>query len=155
MNVTKLNRREFLRVTAASAAGVTLVACQPQTVIVKETVEVEKVVKETVKETVVVEATVAPAEHEAPDLLAQVSAGTLAQCRDEKSLTCEVLVRHGRLRLKTLAVSVGEAAPKAVRVAVGGDSVQATFKLDRRQALVELSKELTLQAGERIEVVLA
>jgi len=51
----QLNRREFLRLSALAAAGVTVVACQPQTVIVKETVEVEKEVPKVVKETVIVE----------------------------------------------------------------------------------------------------
>jgi len=61
----RMSRREFLYLGAAATAGAALVACQPQTVVVKETVEVEKekVVKETVevekekvvKETVVVE----------------------------------------------------------------------------------------------------
>ena len=43
----KFTRRDFLRLSAMAAAGAVAVACQPQTVIVKETVEVEKVVKET------------------------------------------------------------------------------------------------------------
>ena len=43
---TRVSRRSFLRMTAVSAAGVLVAACQPQ--VVKETVEVEKVVKETV-----------------------------------------------------------------------------------------------------------
>ena len=50
-----LTRREFLRTAALGAAGVAVVACQPQTVIVRETVEVEKEVEKVVKETVVVE----------------------------------------------------------------------------------------------------
>ena len=47
----KMDRRTFLRLSALAAAGVTAVACQPQTVVVKETVEVEveRVVKETVE----------------------------------------------------------------------------------------------------------
>ncbi|MFN2134031.1 MAG: twin-arginine translocation signal domain-containing protein, partial [Anaerolineae bacterium] len=49
------SRREFLRTAALGAAGVAVVACQPQTVVVKETVEVEKQVEKVVKETVVVE----------------------------------------------------------------------------------------------------
>ncbi|MFN2154694.1 MAG: twin-arginine translocation signal domain-containing protein, partial [Anaerolineae bacterium] len=44
----KLSRRQFLRSAAVAAAGAAVVACQPQTVVVKETVEVEKIVKETV-----------------------------------------------------------------------------------------------------------
>ena len=51
----KLTRRDFLRTAALGAAGVAVVACQPKTVIVKETVEVQKEVEKVVKETVVVE----------------------------------------------------------------------------------------------------
>jgi len=51
----KIGRRQFLRLSAMTAAGAALVACQPQTVIVKETVEVEKEVEKIVKETVEVE----------------------------------------------------------------------------------------------------
>jgi ABC-type transport system substrate-binding protein len=59
----KLNRRAFLRLAAMAAVGGAAAACQPQTVIVRETVEVEKekvvtqVVTEKVIETVVVEGT--------------------------------------------------------------------------------------------------
>ncbi len=53
MSRTKISRREFVRGAAVAAAGVAVVACQPQTVVVekvvKETVQVEKVVKETVQ----------------------------------------------------------------------------------------------------------
>jgi peptide/nickel transport system substrate-binding protein len=98
MSTPMLSRRHFLRAAAMTAAGVAIVACQPQTVIVKETVEVakevEKVVKETVevekvvKETVVVEkekvvekevqVTAAPSEvKEPPDLFALVTEGKL------------------------------------------------------------------------------
>ena len=54
------SRRQFLKGLAAAAAGTLVVACQPQTVIVKETVEVEveKVVKETVEVEKVVKETV-------------------------------------------------------------------------------------------------
>ncbi|MBN1640830.1 MAG: ABC transporter substrate-binding protein [Anaerolineae bacterium] len=91
-----MSRRTFLRSAALSAAGAAVVACQPQTVIVKETVEVEKVVEQTVvvKEEVekevtkivteekvvekVVEVTAVPQEiKEAPDLFTQVAEGKL------------------------------------------------------------------------------
>jgi ABC-type glycerol-3-phosphate transport system substrate-binding protein len=45
----------MLEFIGASAAGAVLAACQPKTVVVKETVEVEKEVEKVVKETVVVE----------------------------------------------------------------------------------------------------
>jgi peptide/nickel transport system substrate-binding protein len=50
-----ISRREFLRVSALATAGAAAVACQPQTVVVKETVEVEVEKEKVVKETVVVE----------------------------------------------------------------------------------------------------
>jgi peptide/nickel transport system substrate-binding protein len=49
MEHSKLTRRDFLRLSAMAAAGAAIVACQPQTVVVKETVEVPKIVKETVE----------------------------------------------------------------------------------------------------------
>jgi ABC-type transport system substrate-binding protein len=72
MSENKLSRRDFLKHAALAASGVALVACQPQTVVVKETVEVEKEVEKVVtkevekivKETVVVERTVAVPEGE-------------------------------------------------------------------------------------------
>jgi multiple sugar transport system substrate-binding protein len=65
-----LNRRDFLRLSALTAAGAALAGCTtptPETVTIKETVKETVVVKEegdtvTVKETVVVEATPAPDE---------------------------------------------------------------------------------------------
>ncbi|MBN1583965.1 MAG: twin-arginine translocation signal domain-containing protein, partial [Anaerolineae bacterium] len=51
MSKEKLSRRQFLQAAAMTAAGAAVVACQPQTVIVKETVEVEKEVEKVVKET--------------------------------------------------------------------------------------------------------
>lgn len=94
MSNEKLSRRQFLSAAAMTAAGAALVACQPQTVIVKETVEVEKEVEKVVKETVVVEkevekevtkvvekvveVTVAPGDvKESPDLFALVTEGKL------------------------------------------------------------------------------
>jgi peptide/nickel transport system substrate-binding protein len=55
----KLNRRNFLRSAAMTAAGMALAACaQPTPQVVKETVVVEKPVEKIVKETVVVKETV-------------------------------------------------------------------------------------------------
>jgi len=55
MDEKKIGRRNFLRLSAMAAAGAAVVACQPQTVIVKETVEVEKEVTKIVAGTPVVE----------------------------------------------------------------------------------------------------
>ena len=80
----KLGRRQFLRLSAMAAAGVTVAACQPQTVIVKETVQVEvekEVTKEVVKEvekevTKIVEVAGASAK-QAPELAEMVKSGSL------------------------------------------------------------------------------
>jgi len=86
----KFGRRQFLRLSAMAAAGAAVVACQPQTVVVKETVEVEKEVtkiveKEVEKEvTKIVEKEVekiveveAASDKQAPELAEMVQAGTL------------------------------------------------------------------------------
>ena len=90
--------------------AITLIAaCQPQTVVVKETVEVEKVVteivKETVKETVVVaptatpEPTAAPVELESPMLAAKVAAGELPPL-EERLPASPLVVRADSLAYK-------------------------------------------------------
>ena len=42
MSANKITRREFLYVGAAAAVGVAAAACQPKTVVVKETVQVDR-----------------------------------------------------------------------------------------------------------------
>jgi multiple sugar transport system substrate-binding protein len=78
----ELNRRDFLRMFGALTAGAALAACQPQTVVVKETVQTEKevttVVKETVKETVVVEGTPKVVEKEVTKVVKEVVTATPA-----------------------------------------------------------------------------
>ena len=55
MDEKKIGRRTFLRLSAMAAAGAAVVACQPQTVIVRETVQVEKEVTKIVAGTPVVQ----------------------------------------------------------------------------------------------------
>ena len=56
--MSKYSRRQFLYMGATTAAGAALVACQPKTVIVKETVQVEVEKTVVVEKEVVVEKTV-------------------------------------------------------------------------------------------------
>jgi multiple sugar transport system substrate-binding protein len=65
MNGKKLNRRDFLRMSTLTAAGVALAACAPSEPEAVE-VEVTREVEVPVEQTVVVEATEAPAPTEAP-----------------------------------------------------------------------------------------
>ena len=116
-NKERLSRRQFLRSAAIATAGVAVVACQPQTVIVKETVEVEKVVKETVQVEVevekevtkvvekevtkvvekMVEVTAVPEElKESPMSFGQVAAGTLPPLEERLPAEPMVCIRgHG------------------------------------------------------------
>ena len=82
--MSHVSRREFLRIGAMSAIGVAAAACQAQTVVVKETVEVEKQVTTVVEKevTTVVEKEVTPTPMpsdfaEAPLLSDRVTAGDL------------------------------------------------------------------------------
>ena len=79
----KLSRRRFLAGFGVAAAGTAIAACQPKTVIVKETVVVEKevekqveittVVKQVVKETVMVAGTPKVVEKEVTRIIEKVS----------------------------------------------------------------------------------
>jgi peptide/nickel transport system substrate-binding protein len=80
----KLGRRQFLRLSAMAAAGITVAACQPQTVIVKETVQVEvekevtkEVVKEVEKEVTKIVEVAGTSAKQSPDLAALVKSGSL------------------------------------------------------------------------------
>lgn len=78
--------------------------------------------------------------------------GTFSQKRDDAQLTAEVRLKHGRLRLKTLALAgdytsaLANAAGKAVpcTIAIQGDSVLVTFAAD-----------VVLRAGQRLTLLLA
>jgi len=116
METKKLRRRDFLRLSAVAAAGAAAVACQPQTVIVretvvvestpievtkivKETVEVEKIVKETVevekekivKETVEVERSSA---RQSPVLQEMVKNGTLPPLEERLPIESQVITQE-------------------------------------------------------------
>jgi multiple sugar transport system substrate-binding protein len=93
MTSKKLSRRDFLRASAVTAAGAALAACQPQ--VIKETVEVEKVVEKEVEvpvaqtveviseveveKTVVVEATAPPPEAQTAIIFVGFGTGTAAE----------------------------------------------------------------------------
>ncbi len=131
MSNEKLSRRQFLRAAAMTAAGAAVVACQPQTVIVRETVEVEKEVEKIVKETVVVEkevekevtkvvekvveVTVAPEDvKESPDLYAQVAQGKLAPVAERMPTD---------VRVVNVVEEIGQYGGTWRRVAVGPGDV--------------------------------
>jgi peptide/nickel transport system substrate-binding protein len=107
-----MSRREFVRSSVAAAVGTAVAACQPQTVVIKETVPVEvvetvlveKTVRETVivekvvRETVVVEATPTPApDRQAPQWVALVESGELPPLEERLPADVEVVQPLERL----------------------------------------------------------
>jgi peptide/nickel transport system substrate-binding protein len=108
--VDKIGRRQFLRLSAMAAAGAAAVACQPQTIVVKETVEVEKevttVVEKEVTKVVEKEKIVeveAASEKEAPMWAEMVQAGSLPPLDERLPASPKVLssarneIPHGDL----------------------------------------------------------
>ena len=103
--VDKIGRRQFLRLSALAAAGVAAVACQPQTVVVKETVEVEKLVEKEVTKVVEKEVTKVvevdtTSENQAPALAEMVQAGSLPPL-DERLPANPMVLSKARNRIAT------------------------------------------------------
>jgi peptide/nickel transport system substrate-binding protein len=111
-----ISRREFMRASALGTAGLAIAACQPQTVIVKETVketvvvekevevekEVTKVVEvekeKVVKETVVVQATATPLpDKEAPQWVEMVASGSLPALDERLPTDVEIVEPYERI----------------------------------------------------------
>ena len=90
MGQKRLGRRAFLRLSAMTAAGAALVACQPQTVIVKETVEVEKEVTTVVEKEKVVEV-IDASERQSPMLQEMIKAGTLPPLEERLPIEPQVI----------------------------------------------------------------
>jgi peptide/nickel transport system substrate-binding protein len=111
----KLDRRTFLRLSAMAAAGAAAVACQPQTVVVKETVEVEKevttVVEKEVTKVVEKEKVVeveGVSERQSPMLAEMVKSGTLPPLEDRIPVSAKVCTDGVELPRNDLKVEVGK-----------------------------------------------
>jgi len=81
--------------------------------------------------------------------------GTVSQTRDARSQTNTVAVKHGRLRLKTLAVAADGRMPSAVTAITGGKSISATLRITDGLVRIELDQEVTLDAEQSVTVELA
>ena len=80
--------------------------------------------------------------------------GSIGQERDEQSQTNVVEVKHGHLRLKTLAIAVEEPMPSAITALIDDKPIAATFDVKERFARVELDEEVVLQEGQTLKVSL-
>lgn len=81
--------------------------------------------------------------------------GTISQERNGGRQSERVEVRHGRLRLKTLAFELPQGQPlTAVRVTAAGGPVAAGHARDGRRVLVTLGRETVIGEGEALEIEL-
>lgn len=78
--------------------------------------------------------------------------GSYSQKSENRNLKSEIVVRWGRLKLKTIALQ-GESASSA-SVSLAGRSVPVKFKRDGKTVLLTLKKPVTISAGEKLEIIL-
>jgi len=80
--------------------------------------------------------------------------GTLHQTRQPDGQTCRVELKHGKLRLRSIALTVEDPAPSEVVVTVAGQQETATLVRDGKQSLVRFAREILLQTGDTLQVQL-
>ncbi|RME89479.1 MAG: hypothetical protein D6766_14680 [Verrucomicrobia bacterium] len=81
--------------------------------------------------------------------------GTIEQLRENGRQTNRLELRHGRLRLRSLAfATAGSAAAARARVVVGGREIPVQRRARGRRLELHLAEPLTLEAGQTLEVVM-
>jgi uncharacterized protein (DUF608 family) len=79
--------------------------------------------------------------------------GTLLQRRERGGQMNAIALRHGRLRLRTMAVDLAAgAAPGRVEVTLRGAAIPSRSRLEGHRLTVEFADEAVLAAGDRLEV---
>jgi len=79
--------------------------------------------------------------------------GTFAQKREGRTQRATVDVKHGRLHLRTLEISLPESGqPKSVAVRLGGHPAAAGHSLDGHHLTITLGAETVLEPGKALEV---
>ncbi len=82
--------------------------------------------------------------------------GTISQHSTVQQQINTITVRHGQLRLKTLAVSVENRTPSTVKARVGEESTaEVTLQVVDGRARVEFSEPVLLQPGTTLHIELA
>ncbi|MBE3069657.1 MAG: hypothetical protein IMZ66_05410 [Planctomycetes bacterium] len=81
--------------------------------------------------------------------------GTFSQKRDGAAQRSTLALKYGRLRLRTLVLQApGQAAPKRVTVTVAGKATPAKPTLVDGRVELALASDVTLDAGQTLEVVM-
>jgi uncharacterized protein (DUF608 family) len=79
--------------------------------------------------------------------------GTFAQTRKVGALQATVEIRHGKLRLRSLALELSQhTQPKSVAVTLGDQAVEATLAVKGTHATVQLAEDVTIAAGAMLRV---
>jgi len=82
--------------------------------------------------------------------------GAFSQKLDAQGAKFEIALKHGRLRLKTIALAVNDQMKSAqISVSAAGKSVPATMAREGNRLMVTLGEEAVIEAGQGIEVAMA
>jgi uncharacterized protein (DUF608 family) len=82
--------------------------------------------------------------------------GTFAQARREAGMSASLLVRGGRLRIRTMSLEdrVDEPPPTRVEVVLDGRALPAELSVRRRRLTVTLGMDVHVEAGHTLAVIL-
>jgi len=81
--------------------------------------------------------------------------GTFSQKRDGAAQRSTIALKYGRLRLRTLVLQApGQGAPKQVTVTVAGKATPAKATLADGRVQLALASDVTLAAGQTLDVVI-
>jgi hypothetical protein len=82
--------------------------------------------------------------------------GTFSQRHNGTSQTETIEVKHGRLRLRSLAfVVAADFEPKSVCVALDGAELVAKHRVEGRSVTIELAADTVIEAGKKLEATIA
>ena len=82
--------------------------------------------------------------------------GTFSQQRDAASQRDTIELKWGKLHLRGLAFALADKAnPKSVRVTANGAEAPCKYRLENGKLVIDLAADAVIQAGRKIEVIIA
>jgi hypothetical protein len=80
--------------------------------------------------------------------------GTFTQKAEGRSTKAEITLKHGKLRVRTVALALpADAKAKTARVTVNGKGAKAAFAQEGRCVTVKLAADVVVKAGQEIQIV--
>jgi len=80
--------------------------------------------------------------------------GSFSQTRRANEQTCDIELKHGKLRLRSIALNVDGFDPTDVVATVKDRPEVATIEREGNQILVRFARDITLEAGESLQLKL-